>query len=234
MINKILLYFYNLYFKLFKIDENQSLIYQIMIILMHIHKMKRFGIFEEVEYLGTDYLVITEDEFEIVGNKIKKFLTYNNRDLVDKSNSNPLLLIAFNSSLNNSKYYEIKKIKTNDKKMIVFSITNEGYSYQYNGYKRNEVRLQDKANFFAMIAIFGASFSWLVDKEFIDYKSYLSLGKSFLIYLELSMFYFFRKKNLKRLFLMFIIFIIIDFIIYYFITRSANEVYYYKIYYRLY
>lgn len=211
MLNNLLLFIYNLYFKWFKINENQSLIYQIMIIIMHIHKMKRFGIFKEIQYMGTDSLVISEDEFEIVGNRIKNFLTYNNKDLVDKSGINPLLIIAFEGTAKKSSYYEIKKQILNDKKIIIFSMTNEGYSYQYNGYKRNEVRLQDKANLFAMIAIFGASFSWLVDKEFINYKSYISLIKAGIIYSGIASVYFCRKKRLTYLFWIVVAFVAIYF-----------------------
>lgn len=211
MLNNLLLFIYNLYFKWFKINENQSLIYQIMIIIMHIHKMKRFGIFKEIQYIGTDSLVITEDEFEIVGNRIKSFLTYNNKDLVNKSGINPLLIIAFEGSAKKSPYYEIKKQMLDDKKTIIFSMTNDGYSYQYNGYKKSEVRLQDKANLFAMIAIFGTSFSWLVDKEFINYKSYTSLIKASIIYLGIASVYFFRKKRLTYLFWIVVTFFIVYF-----------------------
>lgn len=218
MLNNLLLFIYNLYFKWFKINENQSLIYQIMIIIMHIHKMKRFGIFKEIQYMGTDSLVISEDEFEIVGNRIKNFLTYNNKDLVDKSGINPLLIIAFEGTAKKSSYYEIKKQILNDKKIIIFSMTNEGYSYQYNGYKRNEVRLQDKANLFAMIAIFGASFSWLVDKEFINYKSYVSLIRAGIIYSGIASVYFFRKKKLFWLFGIIIFFLGLYFLHNYFFS----------------
>lgn len=207
--NLLVLKIYNLYFLLFKINDNQSLEYQLMIILMHIHKMKRFGIIDIGDYIGDNNLYLKEDDIKEVNNFINKYLSSNNKHMISFS-ENPLYLF-YGLNLKDNKRNDFYKIDikleddiehngNKDKDIVIFQMTDKGYSYQYNGYKRSEVRLQDKANLFAMFAIFGTSFSWFVDKNFINHKSYLSLSKAAIIYLGIATIYFLRKKKLGLLF----------------------------------
>ena len=225
--NTFVLKIYNLYFKSFKINDNQSLEYQLMIILMHIHRMKRFGITDIGLYIGDNFLYLREDDIEKVNKFIEKNLSYNNKHMINFSGK-PIYFFYGMSLENKNKngLYKLEmksedKIWNNGEKnkdVFIFQMTDKGYSYQYNGYKRSEVRLQDKANLFAMVAIFGASFSWLVDKNFINYKSYASLIKAGIIYSGIATVYFFRKKKLFWLFIITIGFLFLYFLHNYFFS----------------
>lgn len=206
--NYIILKIYNIFFLFFRINDNQSLEYQIMIILMHIHRMKRFGLIKkDYGYVGDGRLLITNSDLKKIDDTIYFFLTSNNREILTSTNQKPLSFFGALSHRKKNEYYTVKEVDfskiTNGMvtKTIIFEMTDKGYSYQYNGYKKSEVRLQDKANLFAMFAIFGASFSWLVDKNFINHKSYLSLSKAAIIYLGIATIYFLRKKKLGLLLL---------------------------------
>lgn len=225
--NLLALKIYNLYFLLFKINDNQSLEYQMMIILMHIHKMKRFGIIDIGDYIGDNNLYLKENDIKEVNNFINKYLSSNNKHMISFS-ENPLYLF-YGLNLKDNKQNDFYKIDikleddieyngNKDNDIVIFQMTDKGYSYQYNGYKRSEVRLQDKANLFAMVAIFGASFSWLVDKNFINYKSYASLIKAGIIYSGIATVYFFRKKKLFWLFIITIGFLFLYFLHNYFFS----------------
>lgn len=48
--------------------------------------------------------------------------------------------------------------KKNNKSEFHIEMTSKGYSYQYNGYKRPGVRLQETANLFALFTILGGIF----------------------------------------------------------------------------
>ena len=208
--NVLVLKIYNIYFKTFKINDNQSLEYQLMIILMHIHKMRRFGIMNIGLYIGNNSLYLNEDDIKEVSKFILKNLSSNNEHMMSFSGK-PIHFfygMYLNERDRNGLYKlemksedEILHNGEKNKDIFIFKMTNKGYSYQYNGYKKSEVRLQDKANLFAMFAIFGASFSWLVDKNFINHKSYLSLSKAAIIYLGIATIYFLRKKKLGLLLL---------------------------------
>lgn len=229
--NKFAFFIHNFYFKVFKINDQQSFSYQIMIILMHIHKMKRLGIHpEEYVYLGMDEIIFSEKEWKNVCGFIKKNISFNYRQILKEISKKSgeeneyffiTSLIATSNILEeeekeeeeseekieissdiegigkNSKYYTfLVSENIHEEKEYKFIMTSSGYSYQYNGYKKSDVRLQDKANLFAMIAILGASFGWLTDKEFINYHNL----KEFFFYIFIScmvlFIYSLRKKKL--------------------------------------
>lgn len=128
--NNIILYIYHQYFKLFKINDNQSLKYQIMIILMHLYKMRRFWLIDYCSYVGDSRLIITDVDLKKVDNVIYNFLTYSNKDILKKTNQRPLSF--FGAMCHNVKndYFEVslkenKEIFNNDdtNESIVFELT---------------------------------------------------------------------------------------------------------------
>ena len=72
-----------------------------------------------------------------------------------------------------------------DNYYIIFRITNKGYSYQYNGYKKSQDKLQRKANLFLLITTIYYLSSWV----FPNYDNF----KNIMAYKNIS-----QKKDLSK------------------------------------
>ena len=70
-----------------------------------------------------------------------------------------------------------------DNYYIIFKITNKGYSYQYNGYKKSQDKLQEKANLFLLITTIYYLSSWVFPnydefkKSFFKYSTLLKIAE---------------------------------------------------------
>lgn len=193
MINKIVLFIHDYWFKFFYINKSQTLRHQLMIIFMHIHYLKRLDVLDEFTYIGEDNFEVNADKYDIdklykriiffISPQYKKKIEESSKKLNEEQklkespetseviNALGLVFVILNNSQNNEKepenefkdFYEIKE----DGEKLIFSIKNSGFSYQYNGYKKSEIKLQSKANLFALLTIFGATFVWIDSKELI-------------------------------------------------------------------
>lgn len=223
--NRLILILYNYYFILFKIDDVQSFSYQVMIILMHIHKLRRLGLYTEVSYIGRSEIIFSKLEWEKVISLISKIVSLSHKRILetvpieDRGNymlslldvnetSNVENFEEFETNIENRKnrYYVflVKKVEennTNDELELSyckFIMTSEGFSYQYNGYKKSEVRLQEKANLFALLAAGWAIFVWLTEKDnpFVQINTLSKLTFLSVIYFSLFFIYFLRRKKI--------------------------------------
>ena len=103
--------------------------------------------------------------------------------------------------------------KKNNKSEFHIEMTSKGYSYQYNGYKRPGVRLQETVNLFALFTILGGIFIWLENSE----NKILYLGTkieriyTLIIYTFIFLLYLLREKRIiwKSAILLIILFLMI-------------------------
>ena len=230
--NRIILILYNYYFILFKIDDVQSFSYQVMIILMHIHKLRRLGLYTEVSYAGRSEIIFSKLEWEKVISLIDNMVSLSHKRILEQvpiEDRNDYILSLldvneattsqnfeeFETDIDNikNKYYVflVKRIEATDTNIeqsyCKFIMKSEGFSYQYNGYKKSEVRLQEKANLFALLAAGWAIFIWLTasDNPFVKIDTLLKLTFLLVIYLCLFFIYFLRRKKIYwHIFIIFI------------------------------
>lgn len=93
------------------------------------------------------------------------------------------------------------------------NLTSKGYSYQYNGYKRPDVRLQETANLFALFTILGGIFIWLENSE--NKILYLETKEeriyTLIIYAFIFLLYLLRKRRIiwKSIILFIIVILVI-------------------------
>lgn len=174
------------------LNKNQSIKYQIMIILMEEHRKGRFNKEHIGSYDGGNILLFDNQSWEKMKEKICKFLpkryTMNGLRMENQrifglfSNPGPYCRLTYvrrgrnnppstlGSPVDNGEQ-EIEEIEAGNVEdlYIQFEITDDGYSYQYNGYKRSSDKLQKTANNFLLVTIFYYFFSW----------TFLPLGKVF-------------------------------------------------------
>ena len=218
--NRIILILYNYYFILFKIDDVQSFSYQAMIILMHIHKLRRLGLYTEVSYAGRSEIIFSKLE-SLSHKRILEQVPIEDRNdyILSLLDINEAITSEnfeeFETDIDNikNKYYVflVKRIEATDTNIeqsyCKFIMRSEGFSYQYNGYKKSEVRLQEKANLFALLAAGWAIFIWLTasDNPFVKIDTLLKLTFLLVIYLCLFFIYFLRRKKIYwHIFIIFI------------------------------
>ena len=184
--------FEKIYFK-FKLNKNQSLMYQIMIILMEEHKKARLCKDSIGYYDGANTLTFDKKQWEKMKKKILFLLSENYTEFFKNMNdkyiiglfpeekdSNCALKIQLtkwenieresNTSNNSNNKDQEEKIFLkenifNEEYYIAFIIYNKGYSYQYNGYKKTNDKLMITANRFVMLTFFYYVFSWGIDKK---------------------------------------------------------------------
>ena len=116
--------------------------------------------------------------------------------------------------IDKEKYLKFKLIKNKkNRNEYYITMTSQGYSYQYNGYKRPDVRLQETANLFALFTILGGIFIWLENSEnkilYLETKG--ERIYTLIIYTFVFLLYLLRKKRIiwKSIILLIIIFLMI-------------------------
>lgn len=128
------------------LNKYQSLSYQLMIILMEEHRAARLG--QEIvgEYSGGNRLFFDEKSWVRLKLKASKIVSYQySQQMKDLDNDELLALMSHSEN-----FYKIEVLKINesacDGGIVSFEMKGEGYSYQYNGYKRSPEKLQRTAN----------------------------------------------------------------------------------------
>lgn len=190
-----------------KLNKNQSLMYQIMIILMEEHKKARLGKSHIGFHDGGDLLVFDKKTWDKeVRNKIKKYISINYREnfkemsldyiigLFPEENSLCKLRKIEKSTIEdreddfNDEEMRIKKDKKDEEEVqyVEFKITNSGYSYQYNGYKRATDKLQKKANSFLLMTLIYYILSWAFNSSSDLFKTIFDVCSSMKIFLCLN------------------------------------------------
>ena len=219
----------NIYFHL-KLEKKQSLMYQIMIILMEEHKKARLAKNDYIgNYDGGDVLTFDKESWKKMKKKIKDYITMNYKETFSEMHDSHIIglfpedenilcslriLDIGNGKVDNLKkeshesdkidevksktellekkayFNESDKIDEvdsdsylSDNYYIIFRITNNGYSYQYNGYKKSQDKLQRKANLFLLITTIYYLSSWV-------FPNYDNFKKAFFRNLDL-----FRIEN---------------------------------------
>lgn len=173
----------NIYFCL-KLNKNQSLMYQIMIILMEEHKKARLGKNYIGIYNGGDSLVFDKPTWKKMKKKISKYISDNYKDLFFEMQEDYIIglfpgkldALCYLRKMSLSSNFDIKIsnnkenvgeitfdriVNSDEKYMIEFSMTNSGYSYQYNGYKKTQEKLQRTANTFILMTLSYYILSWV-------------------------------------------------------------------------
>ena len=174
----------NIYFW-FKLNKNQSLMYQIMIVLMEEHKKARLGKNYIGIYDGGDSLVFDKPTWKKMKKKILRYISDSYKDLFSEMQEDYIiglfpgrvdalcylrklsLAINIGNDVKNNvenKPEEVtfdRGIDHDEKYMIEFSMTNAGYSYQYNGYKKTQEKLQITANRFVLMTLIYYILSWV-------------------------------------------------------------------------
>lgn len=197
----------NIYFRL-KLEKKQSLMYQIMIILMEEHKKARLAKNDYIgNYDGGDVLTFDKESWKKMKKKIKDYITVNYKETFSEMHDSHIIGLFPEDEnilcslrildIGNGKFDDLKKESHESDKIdevdsdsylsdnyyIIFRITNRGYSYQYNGYKKSQDKLQRKANLFLLITTIYYLSSWV-------FPNYDSFKKVFLENLDL-----FRLEN---------------------------------------
>lgn len=212
--NKLVLFLNKVYFKLFEINDEQSLEYQILISFMFIHKLRRKNIYKDVGYIGTNEIFFNDIEFEKAIFFVEKMISNIYIDILNKFNLNlkRLFFIGALGRINKGKYLKFKMLK-NKKNQYEYYIkmTSEGYSYQYNGYRKTDVRLHETANFFVLITILGGIFIWLEKPEnkILYLETRAERIYTIVIYSFIFLLYLLRKKRLIWKGIIFLIIIIL-------------------------
>lgn len=200
---------HDIFFKNCYINKNQTFAYQIMIIFMYVHYLKRLKLLKSFGYVGTNELYIKGEEeiqklFSIVldfisPQYIEELMSGDMKTFDDQFSYILGLMNIQEESKGQEKSEEqeenyLCEILIRNDGTIVFKIKNKGLSYQYNGYKKSEVKMSNKANLFAMLTVFGASFLWIEAKtEIIDNLPFGYIGL-LIIYIYIFILYIFRKK----------------------------------------
>lgn len=202
---KIILSLHFWYFKMFYINKNQTFSYQLMIIFMYIHYLKRLRLIESFSYIGkSEFKIKAEiDELKELFIIVKRFISPQYKRLLVKDEFDTLLkqtafIVSLLKEIENEEKNEDTKDSFFELKLenafITFKVKNKGLSYQYNGYKKSEVKMANKANLFALLTVFGASFLWIETKpEIINNLLFGYIGL-IIIYSLIFLLYILRKK----------------------------------------
>ncbi len=130
-------------FKKIYLNENQSLKYQIMLVLMEEHKRARLGIKPFIgNYTGDDFISFDNEDWKKISDIIKELISPNHKEfLFEIEDFMTMDEIVFSLIESQNYCYTFEY----DKKMEVriFKITPQGYSYQFNDYMKSS----DKANY---------------------------------------------------------------------------------------
>ncbi|MCS5420294.1 MULTISPECIES: hypothetical protein [Psychrilyobacter] len=147
---------YNEYYLRHIIDKKQSLGYQMMLIFMNEHQLARNEINDFGTTLGDDKLTFTAENFKGMALKTLNFISKNHskRIMASAIDEDDLIkkikeLIIKTLLAIDSNYCVLNK----DNSEYVFIMCQEGYRYQYNGYKRPDLKLMGKANLFISLTL---------------------------------------------------------------------------------
>ena len=215
-LNKLIFFLNQIYFKAFRINDEQSLEYQVLISFMFIHKLTRKNIYKDVGYIGSNEISFNEKELKKVFSFIEKMISKIHRKTWEKLNdrNKKSYFLGMLRRIDKEKYLKFKLIKNKkNRNEYYITMTSQGYSYQYNGYKRPDVRLQETANLFALFTILGGIFIWLENSEnkilYLETKG--ERIYTLIIYTFVFLLYLLRKKRIiwKSIILLIIIFLMI-------------------------
>ena len=215
-LNKLIFFLNQIYFKAFRINDEQSLEYQVLISFMFIHKLTRKNIYKDVGYIGSNEISFNEKELKKVFSFIEKMISKIHRKTLEKLNdrNKKSYFLGMLRRIDKEKYLKFKLIKNKkNRNEYYITMTSQGYSYQYNGYKRPDVRLQETANLFALVTILGGIFIWLENSEnkilYLETKG--ERIYTLIIYTFVFLLYLLRKKRIiwKSIILLIIIFLMI-------------------------
>jgi hypothetical protein len=199
-LNKIILFFYQIYFKAFRINDEQSLEYQVLISFMFIHKLTRKNLYKDVGYIGTNEISFNEKELKKAFNFVEKMISKIYREILEKLNdrNKKLYFLGILRRIDKEEYLKFKLMKNKNKNEYYIIMTSQGYSYQYNGYKKSDVRLQETANLFALFTILGGIFIWLENSEnkILYLETKVERIYTLIIYIFIFLLYLFRKKRI--------------------------------------
>lgn len=223
------------------LNKNQSLKYQIMIILMEEHKKARLKKEHLGSYDGGNILLFESQSWtkmkEKICNNVSKGYNLKGKVLDNSkifglfTDPGPYCRLTLVRRNNDSQISSISPTSgtapasgtapTSEKTIIPtleqlseynffalsyiqFEITDDGYSYQYNGYRRSSDKLQKSANTFLLMTLFYYIFSWLFEplkQDFITFIKTLVFSSNNLITIDFSLF-----PTFALLFFIFIIF----------------------------
>jgi len=208
----------NNYYIRYKITSRQSLGYQIMLIFMNEHYCGRNNFEYLGKTLGDDKLIFSEEEFRRMSKKVLDLLSNNYKEKIfpeylkgNNYNKTCLeqienLIVDYLPKINEN--YCTLNINLDNKDMkYMFIMKNQGYRYQYNGYKQSELKIMQLANTFIIITLM----YYIIDFLFEFKKWDLVKNLKYLIPLlsGLSIVYFFRSlSNVIKGIILFIILII--------------------------
>ena len=85
-LNKLIFFLNQIYFKAFRINDEQSLEYQVLISFMFIHKLTRKNIYKDVGYIGSNEISFNEKELKKVFSFIEKMISKIHRKTLEKLN----------------------------------------------------------------------------------------------------------------------------------------------------
>lgn len=178
-----------------KLNRSQSLMYQIMLILMEEHKKARLGKGYIGIYDGGDSLVFDKETWKKMRKKILKYISENYKENFSNMQDDyivglfpgvePLCYLRkisledIDSNQEDDKI-TITKNRNSQKYIIKFEMTNRGYSYQYNGYKKTQEKLQRTANTFVLMTLIYYILSWV----FSDSKELFTIIKNIYIFVK--------------------------------------------------
>lgn len=171
------------------IKKRQSLKYQIMILLMEEHMKARLGKDHIGNYDAGNELWFGKSDWDKMKNKIYGYVSKNYKEKIKISDISYIIglfsgddefchmeinnidssKISISSNLKDetelsSPKENIPNTQNNSNNIFnaKFTLTDSGYSYQYNGYKRTHDRLQMRANQFVLITFIYYICSWLI------------------------------------------------------------------------
>lgn len=144
------------------LNKNQSLKYQMMVIIMEEHKKARQGQFHIGNYNGIDTISFDKSSWESMISRISDFISKGYQEKFKKIKIDNDIILGFFASEND--YYSVREtVISEDVSYIEFTIKDLGYSYQYNGYSKSQDKLQKKANFFIFMTLIYYILSWFFE-----------------------------------------------------------------------
>lgn len=131
-----------------------------MIILMNEHFLSRMDLNRFGTSFGDDEFIIPREDNEKLFQVIYRYVSKNYKNKIDISIKTNYQLEKFLISLINKidiNFCELRKIYTKNKKssstksQLIFVMNQEGYRYQFNGYRKQDLKLMQKANLFLLL-----------------------------------------------------------------------------------
>lgn len=163
--------FYEILYRIKYLNKNQSLKYQIMILLMLEHKKARHGSEHIGFYDGGNILYFDAISWIKLKEKLSRLISDNYRDnFLKMKDSYILALLTSDTELYNLNYQET----TSGNYILSFEMSDKGYRYQYNGYTRTQEKLQKKANTFIFITLLYYLFSWFFKSPEIKIEDFFN------------------------------------------------------------